>query len=144
MKVRVLLTVFVALSISAFAGPSHKDKLTATVVTLPTGSHQVVLNFTQGTVPAGDSCPSGSGSTAITGNTVYRGTTSGGETVLAPVSSTPFTSYTDTTVTAGATYFYEVTATNCVGESPKSNEVTAVIPNPQVPAAPTGLTATAQ
>ena len=56
---------------------------------------------------------------------VYRGTTSGGETLLA--SGLAATNYTDTAVTNGTTYFYFVTAMNPVlgGESPPSDEVSA-------------------
>jgi len=39
-------------------------------------------------------------------------------------------SYGDGTVAAGQTYFYTVTAVNAFGESAKSSEVQAVIPNP--------------
>jgi cellulose 1,4-beta-cellobiosidase len=71
---------------------------------------------------------------------ILRGTTSGGETPLA--SGVTTLSYTDTTVTAGSTYYYEVSATNGIGTGPVSNEVKAVIPVP--PSAPTGLTVTTQ
>jgi fibronectin type 3 domain-containing protein len=71
---------------------------------------------------------------------VYRGTTSGAETLYR--SGVTATTYTDTSVTGGTTYDYEVTAVNAGGESPRSAEVSAT---PQVapPAAPTGLSATA-
>lgn len=56
---------------------------------------------------------------------VYRGTTSGGETLLA--SGLAATNYTDTAVTNGTTYFYFVTAMNPMlgGESPPSDEASA-------------------
>lgn len=82
----------------------------------------------------------------LTGNNIYRGATSGSETLLTSL-TTPVTTYTDTAVTAGAPYCYEVTAVNSadsIPESAKSNEVCVTIPNPQPPAAPTGLTGTAQ
>jgi hypothetical protein len=59
---------------------------------------------------------------------LYRGTASGKE------SSTPIatfdgstSSYQDTGLTAGATYYYFLTATNTNGASPNSNEVSATI-----------------
>src|SRR6266571_299241 len=52
------------------------------------------------------------------------------------------TSYTDTTVSAGTSYSYEVRAINNVGASPWSNQAT-VTPTGLPPAAPTNLTATA-
>lgn len=109
------------------------------------GPHSVALSWTQAVVGPGN-CPSGSGSTAITSNSVYRGTTSGGEgtTPYATIPN-PAITFTDSTVTPGATYFYQVTATNCGGESGRSTEVNATIPNPVGPPnAPTGLTATPQ
>lgn len=108
-------------------------------------AHSVVLNWIQGVVPPGATCPSGTGSTAVTSNNVYRATTAGGEGTTPYASISPAaTTYTDTAVTGGATYYYQVTALNCAGESAHSTEVTAVVPNPLVPNAPTGFTATAQ
>ena len=65
----------------------------------------------------------------VTGYNVYRGTTSGGP--YAQLNSSSFTAvnYTDSTVTAGVTYYYVVTAVNSSNvESTDSNQATAVIP----------------
>jgi hypothetical protein len=101
-------------------------------------ANSVVLGWTQSTIPIGDTCPSGSGSTAITGNNIYRATTPGGEGSTPYVQLTsPSTSYTDTAVVSGTTYYYKVTGINCDGESAQSPESNpALIPNPQVPNAP--------
>jgi cellulose 1,4-beta-cellobiosidase len=73
---------------------------------------------------------------------VYRSTSSGG--VYAPVATgVGGASYTDLTVVNGTKYYYVVTARNANGESGWSNEVSASPQAPQVPAAPTNLTATA-
>jgi fibronectin type 3 domain-containing protein len=82
--------------------------------------------------------------TAVTGATSYhvkRSTTSGAETQIA----TPTTNaFTDTSLTNGTKYFYVVTVVTSAGESGNSAEVNAT---PQatvtIPAAPTGLVATA-
>jgi fibronectin type 3 domain-containing protein len=64
----------------------------------------------------------------VTGYNVYRGTTSGGPyTLLAAVNSLTFT---DTTVIAGTTYFWVVTALDNTLESVYSNEVSGTIPSP--------------
>jgi hypothetical protein len=109
-------------------------------------AHSVTLSWTQSVIPTGATCPAGGGtSTAVTANSVYRATAAGGEgTTPYAVLATPSTTYTDTTVTVGTTYFYTVTATNCAGSSPQSSEASATIPNPLVPNAPTGFAATAQ
>jgi hypothetical protein len=49
------------------------------------------------------------------------------------IASTPSTSYTDTSVINGTTYYYVVTASNTGGESPNSAEVNATPPLPPVP-----------
>lgn len=68
---------------------------------------------------------SNDGGSPITQYAISRGTTSGGETLLTTVSGTTL-SYDDTTATdSAATYFYKVTATNSVGESCGTNEVSA-------------------
>jgi len=81
------------------------------------------------------------GGSPITNYKVYRGTTSGGETLLTTLGNV--TSFDDTAVTNGTTYFYRVSAQNAVGEGPQSNEVSAT---PQAggataPSAPQNLTA---
>ncbi len=77
-------------------------------------------------------------SSGATSYNVKRSTTSGGEVTIINVSGT---SYTDTTVINGTTYYYEVSAVNAVGQSGNSPEVSAT---PNVPpAVPTGLSAVA-
>lgn len=79
---------------------------------------------------------------------VYRANATGGCATVTAATCTklgsvavPTTTYSDTTVAGGQTYFYVVTAQNATGESGPSNEVSAVIP-PDAPTAPTGLTVT--
>jgi hypothetical protein len=68
-------------------------------------------------------------SSTVTGYNVYRGTTSGGPYSKANSSPDASTSYSDTSVQAGLTYYYVVTAVNSQGtESSYSNQVTAVVP----------------
>lgn len=74
---------------------------------------------------------------------LYRGTTSGGET-NPPINSSPITttSYTDTGLTNGTTYYYIAESVNAVGASGDSNEASATPSNTMPPPAPTGLAAT--
>jgi hypothetical protein len=119
LSIVLLLALFVTIGTKA-----QKAGLKAAAATAPPS---VTLTWTQG-VP-------GPGAAAVSGNNVYRGTTSGGETLLVSL-TTPATTYTDTAVTVGSTYYYEVTAVNSAGPSAMSNEVVATIPNNTVPSAP--------
>jgi cellulose 1,4-beta-cellobiosidase len=70
---------------------------------------------------------------------VKRATVSGGPytTIANPTS----TSYTDSGLTNGTTYFYVVTAVNSGGESENSSQVNATPQSASPPAPPSGLTA---
>ncbi|MGO8673157.1 MAG: malectin domain-containing carbohydrate-binding protein [Capsulimonadaceae bacterium] len=61
-------------------------------------------------------------SAGATSYNIYRGTTSGGESATAQVTGITATSYTDTTVTNGITYYYKAAALNSYGTSPLSTE----------------------
>lgn len=65
------------------------------------------------------------GTPAIGTYTIYRGTSSGSETMLTTVSG-PATQYTDSAVTVGTAYYYQVTATNSTGTSVLSQETSAI------------------
>ena len=80
---------------------------------------------------------------AVSGATsyrVYRGTASGSLSLLQ--SGVTATTFLDTGVVNGTTYYYKVSAVNAAGESPQSAEVSAT-PQVAAPAAPSNLTATA-
>ena len=78
--------------------------------------------------------PIDNGGSLVTEYRIYRGTSSGQYTLIFLTSDT---SFTDTLVSAGITYYYIVTAINSVGESLSSNEVTGI---PLVPASSTPTT----
>jgi hypothetical protein len=60
---------------------------------------------------------------------LYRGTSSGGE-GSTPIATVTSPDYTDTNVTSTPVYFYEVTAVNSAGESPRSAEDATKTPPP--------------
>src|SRR2546429_20374 len=110
--------------------PSAPQNLAATG-----GSAQVTLTW---------QAPASNGGSPITNYRIYRGLSPGTETLLTTVGAV--TSYTDTAVTNGVTYYYQVSAVNNAGEGPKSNEASAtpsaVPPPPTPPSAPQNLAAT--
>ena len=81
------------------------------------------------------------GNSPITSHNLYRGTSSGGETLLATLSGTA-SSYDDSAVTNGLTYYYQVSASNAVGGSPRSNELSLTPRFTAAPSAPLRLKAT--
>jgi fibronectin type 3 domain-containing protein len=109
------------------ATPQGVAPAAPTGLTATPGNAQVSLSWTA--------------SSGATGYNVKRATVSGGP--YTTVNPTPIaaTSYTDTPLTNGTTYYYVVTAVNASGESGNSTQVSAT-PQGVAPAAPTGLTAT--
>jgi fibronectin type 3 domain-containing protein len=87
------------------------------------------------------STPLGNGGSAIKGYNVYRSTSSGTETLLTNLGVV--NSYSDTDVTNGTPYYYEVTAVNGVGESVRSTEASATptTAGASVPGAPRSVAA---
>jgi hypothetical protein len=112
-------------------------------VTVPQESVELfVIQPAQGQPPAaptGLQATAGDGQVALTwaasaGATsynVYRATTAGGEGATPYRTGLTATSFTDTGLTNGTTYYYQVTAVNAAGESARSAEVSAT---PQAPA----------
>jgi fibronectin type 3 domain-containing protein len=65
------------------------------------------------------------------GYNIYRGTVSSGPYTMINSSLDSTTTYTDSTVVSGQTYYYVATAVNSESQqSGYSNQATAVIPNP--------------
>lgn len=82
------------------------------------------------------------GSTGATSYSVKRGTSSSGP--YTQIGTPTATSYMDSGLTNGTTYYYVVAAVNSAGASANSSPASAMPTAPQtVPAVPTGLTATA-
>ena len=77
-------------------------------------------------------------SSGATSYNVKRSTTSGGP--YAVIANPTTTSYLDSAVANGTTYFYVVSASNDIGESADSAQVSATPSAPTVPVAPSNLT----
>jgi fibronectin type 3 domain-containing protein len=133
----------VALDAVSDHGVSRVDQLTVTPATasVPSGPTNLVATPGNGSVALSWTASSSGSPTSYS---VWRGTASDGEaTTAVGTTNGSTTSFTDTGLTNGTTYYYFVTANNGVGGSPTTNEVTAVPTTNQPPATPTGLTATA-
>ena len=105
--------------------PSAPTNLVATG-----GNAQVTLTW---------QAPASNGGSPITNYRIYRGTSSNGETLKATIGNV--LTYTDTSVTNGVTYYYQVSAVNGAGEGPRSNEASAT-PSPPPPPPDFGISAT--
>ncbi|HEX9047093.1 MAG TPA: LamG-like jellyroll fold domain-containing protein, partial [Verrucomicrobiae bacterium] len=110
-----------------------------------------VAAFVSGIIPAtpaGLAATAGNAQVALTWNAttnassynVKRATVNGGP--YTTVTNVTTTSYTDTSVANGTTYYYVVSAMNAGTESGNSTQTSAT-PQAPLPATPTGLTATA-
>ncbi len=84
-----------------------------------------------GSVNLAWSAPASNGGSAITNYTIYRGTSSGSETLVATIGNV--LAYADSGLTNGVTYYYKVSAVNGVGEGGQSGETSAVASLPAVP-----------
>ena len=109
------------------AGQSQNPPPAPTGLSAAAGNSTVSLSWT--------------GSSGATSYNVYRGTSSGGESGTPIATGLTGTSYTDSSVTNGSTYFYKVAAVNAAGTSGQSNEASAT-PEPSIPPAPATLLAT--
>ncbi len=115
------------------------NERSATTWTVPGAPELISATGGDGQVSLAWSAPSSNGGATITGYNVYRGTTSGGKTLLASVGSV--NAYTDSTALNGQTYYYAVSAVNTVGEGARSNERSTTPAT--VPGAPSLITAKA-
>gem|GEM_PF-1744251 len=133
------------LTVTDSASPAHTATSTVSVTASPVASTPpgaptgVTATAGNGQVALSWSAPTNTGGQSLAAFTVYRGSTSGGETKLTSggcsgLSGAALTC-TDTGLTNGSTYYYKVTASNPTGESSQSSEVSAT------PVAPSSCTA---
>jgi Abnormal spindle-like microcephaly-assoc'd, ASPM-SPD-2-Hydin/HYDIN/CFA65/VesB-like, Ig-like domain len=100
--------------VSNASDPNTSESLTGTGV--PAQQYSVSLSWNASTSP-------------VAGYNVYRGSKSGGPYSKINSGLDASTSYTDSSVAAGRTYYYVTTAVNSEGqESPYSNQAQAVVP----------------
>jgi fibronectin type 3 domain-containing protein len=109
----VLFAIIGVLSISGCAGVASQNQ---SGVNLQVTAHSATLSWTEGP--------------PVVGFRVYRSMQSGTSFTLLTSTLVPGTSFVDSTVAKGQTYFYVVTAVDAQShESAFSNEVSATIPS---------------
>ena len=120
---------------AAGEGPDS-SQVSATPLAVPNAPSSLAASAAANSVSMTWNAPADNGS-AITAYAVYRSTTSG---VLgSPIAHPTGSSFTDTGLTNGTTYYYTVTATNAAGEGPDSGQVSTTPRT--VPSAPTAVSA---
>ena len=112
-------------AISAAGEGAQSAEVSAARGTAPTAPRNLTATTAKSGIALTWAAPSSNGGTAVTGYRVYRGTTSGGETLYVSYGPDAI-GMTDTSVTKRTSYSYRVTAVNVLGESAYSAEVNAV------------------
>jgi ABC-type transport system substrate-binding protein/fibronectin type 3 domain-containing protein len=114
-------------AINALGEGPKSDEVSATPnqpITTPSSVQNLLASAGNGNVTLTWSVPADNGGSPITGYKIYRGTTSGAVAYLTTVTTT---SYSDTDVMKGQTYYYKICAVNVVGEGSLSSEVSATL-----------------
>ncbi|MFW9854477.1 MAG: fibronectin type III domain-containing protein, partial [Candidatus Thorarchaeota archaeon] len=119
-------------------GPSS-NQITVTPATLPTAPRSLQATYQDSQVSLNWLAPLNSGGYSIVNYSIYRATNALGP--FAFLDNTTSLGYTDTAVTNGNQYWYNVTATTVEGEGSSSNVVT--VTPATIPTAPRNLQATA-
>jgi hypothetical protein len=111
-----------AANVTGSGAPSNA--LSATPATIPSAPRSPSAKANGSSITLKWLAPASNGGSAVTGYRIYRGTTSGGETLLATVTASTVT-FVDASPPRKAPTYYNVTALNARGESPRSAEVSA-------------------
>ncbi|MCK5291781.1 MAG: right-handed parallel beta-helix repeat-containing protein [Thermoplasmata archaeon] len=109
---------------NAIGEGSRSDSISAVPMVVPGPPIALAVEEGDGRITLRWMPPIDDGGSPVTHYSVYRGSSSGGETYL----TTPgdILNYVNTGLTNGETYYYQVTASNAVGEGERSTEVGAV------------------
>ncbi len=134
---------FTVAAVNAAGAGANATEVSATPHTVP--GAPLVLVATSGVlrVVLSWQVPVDNGGSAITGYNIFRSTTAGNEALFAVIGNV--SSYTDTGLSAGQPYYYQVSAINDAGNSVRSAEATATPtspepePEPTVPGFPAGV-----
>jgi subtilisin family serine protease len=107
----------------------------------PPSAPTLTASATEASIDLGWTVPADDGGALIGGYEIYRGPSADALTLFDSVGST--TSYSDTAVAPGETWFYEVAAVNMAGPGARSNTADATVPLPPPVAPPSAPTLSA-
>jgi len=117
----VLFLIFLTVGAPAPVGLRAMASLSATAPSIPTNLQ--IPYATNSSIKLMWQPPVSNGGSSITNYTVYRGNSLGSESLFKVLG--PSTSYIDTALRSGTSYFYQVSASNSLGEGRRSYEVAA-------------------
>ncbi|MHC1680757.1 MAG: fibronectin type III domain-containing protein [Methanomassiliicoccales archaeon] len=111
-------------ALNAIGEGNRSTEISATPIGVPGAPVDLVAHRGDAEVKLVWKVPFNDGGSPIVNYTIYRSTTSNTEVKLLSIGVA--TNYTDTTVSNDQRYYYKVTATNAIGEGPKSGETSTV------------------
>lgn len=100
-------------------------EINAKPITKPNAPHNLLILVNNGKIVITWQAPVDNGGASIINYRIYRGISPGNETYYTTLSNN--SSYTDTNLVNGQTYYYRISAVNAMGESPWSLEVVAMV-----------------
>ncbi len=110
-------------AINAVGEGPPSNQVSATPATVPGAPRSLQASAGDSRVDLAWREPGSDGGSPVTGYRIFRGTSPGSLSLLTQVGNV--TVHSDTGVTNGVTYYYEVTAVNSIGEGPRSNRASA-------------------
>src|SRR2546426_870701 len=110
-------------AVNSIGTSPQSNEASATTLTMPSAPQNLQATAGTGNVTLSWQAPSNNGGSPITNYKIYRSSSSGTEGLLITIGNV--TSYTNTGLASGHTYFYKVTAVNGIGTSTYSNEASA-------------------
>ncbi|NLX46554.1 MAG: hypothetical protein GXY70_00045 [Euryarchaeota archaeon] len=118
-------------ALNSIGESSRSAEATATPATVPSAPRNLTATLDGNDVILTWEAPEGDGGSPILNYTIYSGTISGDLEYLYRVGD--LLTYTDTMSLPSTTFYYQVTATNALGEGPRSNEASS---DPDLPTSP--------
>jgi parallel beta-helix repeat protein len=123
-------------AVNRYGEGDHSNEIYATPGSVPDRPGSLIAITDDDKVQLTWNAPAFNGGSLITGYRLYKGVASGVLTLYKELG--PVFYFTDTNISIGVSYYYRVSAVNSFGESPMSNEVSALVAT--VPSAPLNLT----